>query len=86
MAINPEKFTKAANRVEKLFGEQQREETYTLAVHIMLTLKKFERGSFFEGRRAALLYLLAKALFALNIYLQYLIMTAFLGQNYIHWG
>ena len=85
-AINPAAFIEEAEKVSKLFGDKKQEEMGTLASAILQTLSEFRACSFVRGRQAALLYLLTKALYVLNIYLQYLILTAFLGENYIHWG
>lgn len=39
-----------------------------------------------SGHNAMYLYLLTKAFYVLNIFLQILLLNHFLGEDYLHWG
>ncbi|VDK63621.1 unnamed protein product [Anisakis simplex] len=92
-AVQPRGIVKEAQKCVRLCGVQRESEVHNLAEYICDTVSTFTpRGAFEKrefyrsGRNLAILYLITKLLYVVNILGQLYMMNHFLGGHYLYWG
>ncbi|CAI4228774.1 unnamed protein product [Auanema sp. JU1783] len=93
-AINPRAFLSEADKIKDMTGEQRDKEISSLANYFMDTVSVFGTADYHRalktsprsGYNAMYLYLLVKASYVCNIFMQIVMLNHFLGEDYLHWG